>query len=213
MICNVISTGSKGNAVLLGRSILLDCGVPYKQIEPHVRQLQLVLLTHIHGDHFNTATIRRLHKERPVLRFGCCEWLVRPLLDAGVSARCIDVYTPDEEYIYGIGTMISPFCLFHDVENCGYRIFYANDEKALYATDTGSLADIIAQDYDLYMIEANHTEAEIAQRIQRKLEAGEFVYEYRAASGHLSREKADAWLAQNATPGKSRVVYLHKHED
>lgn len=213
MICDVIATGSKGNAVLLDSGILVDCGVPYKLVEPCVRGLRLVLLTHIHGDHFNPATIRRLHKERPTVRFGCCQWLVRPLLDAGVSARCIDVYTPDVMYDYGAGISVSPFYLAHDVENCGYRLVYANDEKALYATDTGTLEGISAPGYDLYMIEANHTEAEIMERIKRKTEAGEFVYEYRAAAGHLSKEKADAWLAQNATPGKSRVVYLHGHQE
>lgn len=212
MICNVISTGSKGNAVLLGRSILLDCGVPYKQIEPYVRGLRLILLTHIHGDHFNPSTIRRLSKERPTLRFGCCEWLVRPLLDAGVSAKCIDVYSPDYSYNYTSISVI-PVLLTHDVENCGYQIENCNGERAFYATDTFTLDGIYAQGFDLYMIEANHTEAEIAERIKRKTEAGEFVYEYRAAAGHLSKEKADAWLAQNATPGKSQVVYLHKHQD
>lgn len=212
MTFNVISTGSKGNAVLLDGMILLDCGVPYKLIEPYVRDLRLVLLTHIHGDHFNPATIRRLHKERPTLRFGCCEWLAVPLLDAGVSAKCIDVYNQDMVYSYG-AISVSPFWLAHDVQNCGYRILSDDGYKALYATDTGSLDGIVARGYDLYMIEANHTEAEIAERIKRKTEAGEFVYEYRAAAGHLSREKADAWLAQNAKPGKSCVVYLHKHEE
>lgn len=213
MICDVIATGSKGNAVVLNKMILLDCGVPYKLLEPYVRGLKLVLLTHIHGDHFNPATIRRLHKERPTLRFGCCEWMALPLLDAGVSAKCIDVYTQDLVYSYGDTIGISPFWLAHDVENCGYRIFLGGVSKALYATDTGSLEGIVARGYDLYMIEANHTEEEIAERIKRKTEAGEFVYEYRAAAGHLSREKADAWLAQNATPGKSCVVYLHQHHD
>ena len=83
----------------------------------------------------------------------------------------------------------------------------------LYATDTGSMDGVVARGYDLYMIEANHTQAEITDRIQRKLEAGDFVYEYRAAAGHLSKEKADAWLAENAIPGKSKVVYLHGHEE
>lgn len=212
MICNVISSGSKGNAVLLSEYILLDCGVPYKQIEPYMRQLQLVLLTHIHGDHFNPATIRRLHKERPALRFGCCQWLVRPLLDAGVAEKCIDVYSPDSIYAYGPGVKVSTFCLAHDLDNCGYRV-WIDGESALYATDTGTMEGVSAPDCDLYMIEANHTEAEIAERIQRKLDAGEFVYEYQAAIRHLSKEKADAWLAQNATPGKSRVVYLHQHEN
>lgn len=212
MTCNVIATGSKGNAVILGGFILLDCGVPYKLVEQYAKDLRLVLLTHQHGDHFNPATIRRLHRERPALRFGCCEWLVKPLLSAGIPARCIDLYNPDSVYGYGADVKISAFYLTHDVENCGYRV-YISGESAIYATDTGSLDGISAPDYDIYLVEANHTEAEIAERIQRKLEAGEFVYEYRAAAGHLSKEKADAWLAQNATPGKSRVFYLHKHND
>ena len=216
MICNVIATGSGGNCVILDDLLAIDMGVPYKLIEPYVRALRLVLLTHIHGDHFNPATIRRLHRERPTLRFGCCEWLVRPLLDAGVSPSMIDVYstvsnTAFNEYDRG-RVIILAVPLSHDVENCGYKIC-VNNETAFYATDTGTLDNVSAPGFDLYMIEANHTEAEIAERIQRKLEAGEFVYEYRAAAGHLSREKADAWLSRNATPGKSRVVYLHGHTE
>lgn len=211
MTCDVIATGSKGNAVVLDGCILLDCGVPYRMIEPYARDLRLVLLTHLHGDHFNPPTLRRLSKERPTLRFGCGPWLVQPLLTAGIPITRIDVYTEEIGYCYG-RVSVEMFPLVHDVENCGYRI-KIGEERAFYATDTFTLDGISARDYDLYMIEANHTEAEIAERIQRKLEAGEFVYEYRAAAGHLSREKADAWLAENATPGKSRVVYLHKHTD
>lgn len=198
--------------MILDGCILIDCGVPYKKLEPYVGRLRLVLLTHIHGDHFNPATIRRLHKERPALRFGCCEWLVEPLLVAGVAARCIDVYIADLEYNYGIGMSISPFWLAHDVENCGYRFLFADGKKAIYATDTGSLESIIAQGYDLYMIEANHLESELAERIRRKTEAGEFVYETRVIGTHLSREAADLWLAMNAGPN-SKVVYLHGHEE
>ena len=211
MNCNVISSGSKGNAVILSDIILLDCGVPYKSIEPYVRGLKLVLLTHIHGDHFNTATIRRLHRERPTLRFGCGQWLVGPLIDCGVPANRIDIYSDEIGYCYG-SVSVEMFPLVHDVDNCGYKIL-AGEERAIYATDAGNLDGISARDYDLYMIEANYTEAEIAERIQRKLETGEFIYEYQAAIRHLSKEKADMWLAQNATPGKSKVIYLHKHED
>ena len=215
MICNVIATGSAGNAVLLDGIVLCDCGVPYKALAPYVKDLRLVLLTHIHSDHFNPATIRRLCEERPTLRFVGCEWLVPSLVQAGVPFRCIDVCTFTDGLAYynssnGIG--IWPFALYHDVENCGYKI-RINDELALYATDTGSMDGVSAPDFDLYMIEANHTEAEIAERIQRKTENGEFIYEYRAATGHLSREKAERWLAENATPGKSRVVFLHGHEE
>ena len=211
MTCNVIATGSDGNAVLLDGFILCDCGVPYKTLAPYVKDLRLVLLTHIHSDHFNPATIRRLCEERPTLRFGCCEWLVSPLVQAGVPLRCIDVYAVGAVNVYGT-VKVSPGPLVHDVENCGYMLCI-DGETALYATDTGSMDGVSAPGLDLYMIEANHTEAEIEERIQRKMENGEFIYEYRAATGHLSREKAERWLAENATPGKSRVVFLHGHKE
>ena len=45
---SVISTGSKGNAVLLRGHMLIDIGVPYKSIVGIAKSLKLVLLTHAH---------------------------------------------------------------------------------------------------------------------------------------------------------------------
>ena len=55
---NIISTGSDGNATILEEFVLIDCGVPYKALEPYVPKLKLVLLTHIHSDHFQKRTIK-----------------------------------------------------------------------------------------------------------------------------------------------------------
>ena len=49
MTIDVIESGSSGNAVFLNGQILLDCGVSYKKIEPYVRGLQLVFISHCHG--------------------------------------------------------------------------------------------------------------------------------------------------------------------
>lgn len=208
MNCNVIATGSTGNAVLVG-GILFDCGVPYKLLAPYLQSIRLVLLTHEHGDHLRPATVRRIHKERPTLRFGCGPWLAAHLLAAGVDARNIDILTPGQTYDYGGRFQVQSFELRHDVPNCGWRLWIGG-ETALYATDTGSMDGISAPGLDLYMIEANYTEDDLAERVQRKLEAGEYIYETRAATIHLSREAADLWLAENAGPN-SRVVYLHQH--
>jgi L-ascorbate metabolism protein UlaG (beta-lactamase superfamily) len=214
MTCNtsveVIATGSKGNAVVLGGVILIDCGVPFKKLEPYAQQVQLVLCTHRHGDHFNPTTIRRLHQERPALRFGCCYWLVEYLIAAGVAPANIDVYDIGPMYDYG-AMQVESFPLVHDVQNCGYKI-HMNGERILYATDTGTMDHVEAMGFDWYLIEANHMEHEITERIQRKTEAGEFVYEYRAAENHLSRESADLWLASNAGRN-SKIIYLHGHEE
>ncbi len=206
--CNVIATGSTGNATILNDYILIDCGVPYKKIEPYVADLKLVLLTHIHRDHFAPKTIGRLAKERPILRFCCAPWMVTPLLNAGVQRTRIDV-TGEYTLIYGGNLRINSFPLIHDVENCGWKI-ELDGEKAIYATDTASMNGISAEDYDLYMIEANYLEAELEERIATKLDSGEFCYETRAKESHLSKEKADAWLAENAGP-HSKITYMHKH--
>ena len=209
----IISTGSKGNAVVINGNILIDCGVPFKRLETVKQDLRLVLLTHVHSDHFNRRTVGLLAKERPTLRWGCCEWMVAPLLDAGVDVRVIDVYEPGCTYIYldEIGR-IRPERLPHNVPNCGYRLSLPGDEMLFYATDTASLDGIQAHDYDLYMIEANHTKEGIQAAIQAKHDAGEYSYEWAAAHNHLSREQAEAWLAENAGMN-SRYVFLHQHKD
>ena len=214
MTFDVISTGSQGNAVALGSEILIDCGVPYKKIAHIVPTLKLVLLTHRHVDHFAPATIKRLHKERPTLRFGCCAWMAWHLMRTGVSPTVIDVYDLDADHVYAYGDGhigVSVFSLCHDVENCGYKIAYYG-EMVLYATDTSTLDHVTAKGFDLYLIEANHTEEELADRIQRKIESGEYIYEHRVERTHLSRESADAWLAMNAGRD-SKIIYLHQHQE
>ena len=37
----IISTGSKGNAVVLNQFILIDCGVPFKALRDYYRDLKL----------------------------------------------------------------------------------------------------------------------------------------------------------------------------
>lgn len=209
---NIISTGSSGNAVVIDDQILIDCGVPYKKLEPVAKALKLVLLTHVHSDHFKPSTAAALHRERPALRFGCCEWMVKPLLDAGVDKRVIDVYELGRIYEYGKLCALSPVALTHNVPNCGYHISDMKCNRLFYATDTGTLDGIEAKGYDLYMIEANHTKAELEARMAEKIAAGEFSYEVNAARNHLSREQAEDWLYQQMKPN-SKYVFLHQHVD
>lgn len=209
MTYKIISTGSMGNAVVIG-DILIDCGVPFKALGEEYRHLKLVLLTHEHGDHFRPSTIKRLADERPALRFGCCGWMVQKLTDAGVRPHLIDVYNIGARYDYKAFS-VSPVKLYHDVPNCGYRLYFGN-EKVFYATDTCTLKGIEARGYDLYFVEANYKEDEIKRRIEEKKASGEYAYEIQAAKRHLSMENATEWLYENMTE-KSRYIYMHGHLD
>lgn len=210
MTYNIISTGSKGNAVILNDFILIDCGVPYKLIKPYINNLKIVLLTHIHGDHFMPSTIRRIAAERPTLRFGCGKWLVRDLIDCGVQKWRIDIYSPNTFNEYS-SVILSMVTLNHNVPNCGYKILI-DGEKIFYATDTNDLNGITAKNYDLYMIEANYEDEEIQERIKRKEENGEYAYERQVLHNHLSKAKCNDFIVRNAGIG-SRFVYLHGHTE
>lgn len=207
---NIISTGSNGNAVILNREILIDCGVPYKAIKPYAKGLKLVLLTHRHSDHFKPEVIRKLAIERPSLRVGCGKWMLPSVLACGVPKWRIDVYIPNTKTRYTDELQLIMIQLKHNVSNCGYKLFL-NGEKIFYATDCNNLDGIDAKNYDLYMIEANYEDEEIQERIAEKEANGQYVYEYQVLKNHLSKAKADEFIIANAGD-KSRFVYLHGHE-
>lgn len=205
---SIISTGSQGNAVVINNVILIDCGVPFKAIRPFYKNIKLVLLTHIHSDHFKTATIKALARERPTLRFACCNWLVKSLVDCGVEKNNIDVLEFDKMYGYGICNII-PVPLVHNVPNCGYKIHFPFG-KVFYATDTNNLNGITARHYDLYLIEANYEDEEIKARIQEKQANMEFAYELQVVKNHLSKAKCNDFIYKNIGVG-GEYVYLHSH--
>jgi len=200
---NIISSDSDGNAIIYFDSIMVDCGVPFSLINPYVRDIQLILLTHIHGDHFNLSAIKKLAFERPSLRFGCGEFLAEYLQDI----RNVDVYEPGKLYDYG-QFKISPVILYHDVRNFGYRIF-KDDKRIFHATDTFTLDGITAKGYDLYAIEANYDEDTVWDIIKAKEAHGGYAHQRGSINSHLSRQQAQSFILSNA--GKNyEFVMLHQ---
>lgn len=207
----IISTGSDGNAVIINHFILIDCGVPFRKIKPYYKDLKIVLLTHIHKDHFSNTSIKTLARERPALRFACGRWLAAPLVSCGVEKDKIDILDFGKMYGYGLCNII-PVPLSHNVPNLGYKIHFRNGEKLFYATDTNNLNGITARNYDLYMIEANYEDHEIQQRIREKKESGEYSYEVQVLKNHLSKEKCDDFIYRNIG-SSGKYIYLHQHKE
>lgn len=207
---NIIATGSKGNAVVIDQKILIDCGVSFKALSKVYRALKLVLLTHIHSDHFQPTTLRLLAENRPTLRFACCAWLCKPLVDAGVPVSQIDVLEPGHMYGYGIYN-VRPDMVKHNVPNCAWKVWLPSG-KLFYCTDMNNLNGITAPNYDLYMVEANYDDAEIQAKIAEKKLNGEYIYELGVLHNHMSLSKINDWLYANMGQN-SAYIYMHCHQD
>ena len=199
----VIATGSKGNSVLYHNSIMVDCGVPFSYLKPHLRNIQLVLLTHVHQDHLNLKTLRKLADERPTLRIGCGEFLKDKL----EGFKNVDIYQSGQVYDYGVFKIV-PVTLYHDVPNFGYRIF-KGDHKMIHITDTATLEGIEANGYDLFAIEHNYDEDTVFGKIEKLKASGQFAYQEGAINSHLSEQKAREFIYKNKSE-HSQVLRLHE---
>ena len=200
---NVLKTGSKGNSVIYHKCIMVDCGAPYSLISQFVNDLQIVLLTHVHTDHINLNTLKKMQQERPSLRVGCCKWMLGKL--DGVNN--IDVYEIGKLYNYE-AFQVSPIKLFHDVPNCGYRIFKDNT-KIIHCTDTCTLEGISAKDYDLYAIEHNYNEDTIMGIIEKSEAEGKYTHLRGSINSHLSEQQARDFIYKNRKES-SKVLRLHE---
>ena len=116
-ILNKVASSSSGNCYIYNKDIMVDCGVPFNKIKPYYKEIKLLLLSHIHGDHFNNVTIKKFIDLRPTLRIICGTWLVQPLVDIGIPKKNIITLAMDLHYFFGKYT-ITPFIAKHDVPNC-----------------------------------------------------------------------------------------------
>ena len=203
---NILSSGSQGNCIIYFNTIMVDIGAPYSLIKPYIKQIQLVLLTHEHNDHFNLQTIKKVQLERPAVRFGCGEFLKEKL--SGV--RNVDVYEAGKIYDYG-AFKISPVILYHDCENFGYRISKGG-KKIFHATDTYTLAGITAKNYDLYALECNYDEERVYEVVREKEARGEYVHQKGSMNSHLSVQQAQDFVLKNAG-SNYEFIMLHQSKE
>lgn len=204
----ILRTGSSGNCVYLGNGILLDCGVPFKEVEPYLNQIKLVFISHEHKDHMNLITILKLHKLRPTIRFAVGFWLKEKLLEVGIPESSIDSLEQGKVYDYKLFKVMVDV-LFHDVKNFAIRIFDAfTKNRILYAVDTARIDHIKAKNYDLYLIEANYDADLLKRNIWEDLEVGKFSYCLRVKDTHLSIQQAKKFIKASASKD-SKCEFLH----
>lgn len=228
----VLASGSGGNASLLavgGFGVLLDAGLGPWQLqdrfdaaEVHWANVQAVLLTHTHSDHWRPATMRALYRRKIPLY--CHEehlaWLIEQCEAVRhlAAARLVRTYRAGEEFILSSALRCRPLALSHDAgATFGFR-FEAGGEgrdeswSLGYAADLGiwdaALAEALA-DVDVLGLEFNHD-------VQMQLDSRRpelLIERVLGDTGHLSNEQAaallDTVLERSTGRPLRHVVQLH----
>lgn len=207
----IIKTGSKGNATIIENKFLLDCGVSYKLIEPYLKSIKLIFISHSHKDHLLPSTVKKIAYEYPNIKFLVGEELVKNLVDCEVQKK--NIFTVELGKWYNIGLCkVKLDYLYHDVPNYCLHLEY-NNQRLIYCTDTSRISHVLAKDYQLYLIEANYlTNDELDAKIIEAKQNGEFTYLERVKHTHLSQLDAINWLDNNKGEN-SKYIFIHQHEE
>jgi len=209
--CKIISTGSKGNCVIysdltFNTNFMVDLGIPFKDVENYLKEIDMILLTHKHGDHFDKATITRVGREYPNIILVVPEHLVEEVKKLNYTGRMF-VIELDKKFKYK-SIIIKTMELYHDVPNVGYKIVTNDNFKLIHVTDTGYINHIKAKNFDMYAIEHNYKDEDVIEKIKNKLNRGMYAYEVRSRETHLSFDQASSWL-ESQQREDSVVIKLH----
>lgn len=209
----VIETG-EFNSYLVFNSILIDVGVPYKKIEPHINDIKFILMTHRHSDHIVASTLSRILRLRPSVVVYIGPWFV-PILEelekkGSIPTGRYKVIHPGYEYDLG-GTSVMPVAVQHDVPNMGFFIQDPDTDLVVFhATDLASIEGLSARGADIVGIEFNHDETMMDELIQRDMLAVGFSHYAASRFNHLSFQKGRDFV-DNKTKGEENITLFKLH--
>ena len=228
----VLASGSAGNASLLaagGFRLLLDAGLGPRQLASRLAkagtswpQVQAVLLTHTHSDHWNDRTFTYLYRLRVPLY---CHAEHHPMLSAYSPAfarlradQLVRTYEAGQDLELAPTLRCRPLPLRHDgAMTCGFRFegpadFFGQPCALGYAADLGCWGQELAQalgDVDLLALEFNHDV--ILEETSGRSPA--LIFRVLGDRGHLSNTQAAGLLREvlkRSQPGRLRhLVQLH----
>ena len=204
----IIGSSSEGNAIVVEKVLLLDCGVSYKKIKPFLKNVKLIFISHAHQDHLNKMAIKQIAYNFPTIKFvtGSTE-VVFALSMAGVAPQ--NIYTLSCRKKYDLGLVkVKLEKLYHDAPNYALK-WELNGKKGIYIVDTANVDDIEAKGYDLYLIENNYREDILKKHIEECEDENMMYYLSRVSRTHLSDEQANSFLIENM---QDNGVYEYIHQ-
>lgn len=215
MKINVIASGSKGNCTIFSTdntNIMIDCGIAFSLLKPHVENMELngVFLTHAHADHVSgLPKVMGNINPKLYLTKGTEKALDFRVKD-GLTQATIQHLTNEEVIINDL--RIKAINVSHDcMEPVGYIIYY-KDKKIVFVTDTGVFYhenEELISNADLYLFESNY------DPIMLNNSSRPFTLKQRISGlkGHLSNTECGFTLSKVIGPNTKEIVLLHLSRD
>ena len=195
---HIIGSGSTGNAVRIGK-VMIDCGMPYKDMKEDLYKCDTLLITHIHTDHLKKQTFLSILSDFPRIKT-----FANPTVAYQIYINeVISTYpfkTPS-------GLVITPYEGRHDTE-VTYFTWEQDGQNIIYATDTNLVENPNRIKFDYLFLESNYDEQklnEIARQYARK------GYDpWTSSHRHLSTQQSKAFYYMNRRSPESHWIELHK---
>ena len=214
-LCPLFS-GSSGNSYYFesgGRGVLIDCGRNAKQLENALKEheidisrIEVVFITHEHGDHINALRVfAGRHKLKVYASYGT----MAALEEKGVLSGKFEVEPITLDGVELDHMDVIPFRISHDcAEGFGYVIETQDGRKTGIATDTGIITPTIREALtgcDTVVLESNHDTG--------MLQCGAYPYVLKrrimSEIGHLSNEACAETAVDLVKNGTTRLMLAH----
>lgn len=204
-----LGSSSKGNCYRLrsgSRSLLLECGLPWKEIRRKLNfetsELDGCLVSHFHGDHARAV--------RDLLRAGINVYASPETLEhAGRidNHRAIPISHSLMGWEIGETWRVRAFDTVHDADgSLGFEVYDETGDKLVFLTDT-AYCKYRFHGTNILMIEANFSE----EILQRNVDDGKiepFVAK-RIRENHMSIERVIDFLGKNDLSRCREIRLLH----
>lgn len=204
MKVTVVGTGSTGNCYILeenGRALLIECGVPFKDIQQALNfdllKVDACIISHEHKDHCKAM--------KQVAGAGIPICASKGTFDAlGVSFEMRDkTIKHGAEFIINAWSII-PFSVEHDAkEPMGFIVTTPENKNVLFITDTFKVKWFLSypDNFDLIMIESNYDE----DMIQGK----DDIVNKRRLRSHFSIQNAIDYLGKLDLSETKQIMLTH----
>lgn len=198
-----LASGSTGNLYTLsdGRAtIMLDCGLPFREIErlAGYNLPEAVLVTHEHKDHSKAAA--------DFLRLGVDVYMTAGTAEAlELSSHNLHICRHGISFRIG-GIKVAPFGTRHDAAEPVGFVISDGEDRVLYATDTYYLRWKFSS-LTKIMVEANHSYEILRENVEEG-RLDERLME-RLTKSHFSIENVLGFLAANDLSQVREIWLIH----